>query len=206
MKTLQEKKDIMAREAMFVKGFIHGMKLKESMRAFTLMMRYHEGVVRKSGLDYTTHPVRVAHQLLASGVSDDHIIAAALLHDVVEDCPITLSDLTEFTIPTCDIISLVTKVDSDLDRYYREISTDVGAMLVKISDRLHNLSTMHGAFSKVKMLDYVEETYKYIIPMCKTLKYNYPEYSSVSYTMKNQMETICEIYLSLITLEKEEEK
>ena len=65
MKSLDEKKAILGREANFVKGFLHGAKMEQSMKAYNLMVSYHKGVVRKNGLDYTTHPIRVAHQLLA---------------------------------------------------------------------------------------------------------------------------------------------
>lgn len=95
MKTLEEKMVILERESNFVKGVIHGQKMLESMRAFNVMKALHNGVQRKGGLAYSTHPVRVAHQLLANGVSDDNVIAAALLHDVLEDCNVTESALQE---------------------------------------------------------------------------------------------------------------
>lgn len=203
MKSLDEKKLILEREANFVKGRINGLGLSESMKAFTVMKHYHEGMKRMGGLEYSTHPIRVAHQLLAAGVHDDNVIAAALLHDVIEDCHVTAEHLQSahhLSKEVTDIVMAVTKTkDYNIDTYYGQINDSAEAMLVKISDRLHNISTMHGAFSKEKMLKYVKETYDYVIPMCKNLKYSYPQYADVSYIMKNQIETICEIYESLLT-------
>jgi len=202
MKTLQEKKDIMLREANFVKGLIHGSQLQESMKAFNVMKKYHAGTFRNGGLDYDTHPVRVTHQLLASGIREDSIIAAALLHDVIEDCDISETQLRNdygFSNDTMVILSKVTKKKGYVEEaYYANISNNAGAILVKIADRLHNLSTMHGVFTNEKMIKYVEETYTYILPLCRTLKYEFPEYANASYLIKNQIETICEIYSSFL--------
>lgn len=206
MKSLEEKQIILERESNFVKGNIHGRNMVESMRAFNVMKSLHRGVMRKGGLEYSTHPVRVAHQLLANGVTDDNVIAAALLHDVLEDCNVTESLLQEQFSISDKVLSIVASVTKkkgyNNTDYYGNINNSAEAMLVKISDRLHNLSTMHGAFSKEKMLEYVKETYDFVIPMCKNLKYRYPEYANVSYIMKNQIETICEIYESLLIREE----
>lgn len=203
MKTLQEKKEIMLREANFVKGLIHGSNLLESMKAFSVMKKYHADTFRKDGLGYDTHPVRVTHQLLATGIKNDSIIAAALLHDVIEDCSVSETQLRNdygFSDETMTILTFVTKKKNyNEETYYRNIASNPGAILVKISDRLHNLSTMHGAFSQEKMLSYVEETYTHILPLCRILKYEFPEYANASYIIKNQIETICEIYSSLLT-------
>lgn len=206
MKSLDEKKLIMERESNFIKGTIHGKSLQESMKAFNVMKKLHEGVKRGGGLDYSTHTVRVAHQLIAAGVDEDYIIAAALLHDVIEDCNVSEDELRNRYNIHPEVVSIVAKVTKwkgyDNETYFGRINSSSAAMLVKISDRLHNISTMHGAFSHEKMLKYVEETYTHIIPMCRVLKYEYPQYANISYIMKNQIETICEIYESLLALNK----
>jgi len=185
-----------------LKGVIHGKALPESMKAFNVMKKLHEGVKRSGGLDYSTHTVRVTHQLIAAGIDDDYVIAAALLHDVIEDCNVSEDDLRNKYRLHPQVVSIVAKVTKwkgyDNETYFERINASPEAMLVKISDRLHNISTMHGAFPPEKMLSYVAETYKYIIPMCRSLKYEYPQYANVSYVMKNQIETICEIYESLL--------
>ncbi|MBC8042717.1 MAG: bifunctional (p)ppGpp synthetase/guanosine-3',5'-bis(diphosphate) 3'-pyrophosphohydrolase [Rhizobacter sp.] len=123
-------------------------------RAFFLCYRAHANERRASGEPYFYHPVEVAKILLTEIPLDDVSVAAALLHDVVEDTDYTIEDVTsEFGDEVANIVAGLTKI-SDIfkNREIKEaesfrkmllsMTNDVRVMLVKFSDRLHNMRTL----------------------------------------------------------------
>ena len=71
---------------MFIKGFAVGKSLKQTMVALSLARQLHDGQHRKDGTPYIAHPLKVCSTLISYGIDDDVTLAAALLHDVLEDC------------------------------------------------------------------------------------------------------------------------
>ena len=111
----------------------------------------HEGVMRKTGEPYITHPVSVAC-ILADLHMDVPTILAALLHDVVEDTAITTNDIKEkFGAQVAGLVDGVTKLDKiefqsasqaqaeNFRKMLLAMSQDVRVILVKLADRLHNM-------------------------------------------------------------------
>lgn len=130
-------------------------------RAFHLCHDAHKQMVRASGEPYWTHPWNVAMIVANEITIDDVSVAAALLHDVVEDTDFTLEDLrVEFGQEVAEIVDGVTKIGGVFHSYemsqaasYRKLLlsmvNDVRVMLVKFADRLHNMRTlMHLATAK----------------------------------------------------------
>ena len=110
----------------------------------------HEGQTRKgSTIPYISHPVHVA-MILARHGAEDHVLQAALLHDVVEDCEEwTLERVTvEFGIGVAEIVSELTEDKSLSWEERKQAAIDhvpamsADALLVKAADKLHNLSTL----------------------------------------------------------------
>lgn len=108
---------------------------------------YHSGQVDKSGVDYIEHPMAV-YKLVQNVPSYSKLgIAqrrdarwAALLHDVLEDCPdVSQSDLEALGIPD-SVISVVVLLSRNLSKecYYSKISDSAVARVVKLADGLHN--------------------------------------------------------------------
>ena len=125
-------------------------------RAYLLAERSHEGQFRKTGEAYIEHPVAVAAIVQEMGM-DTTSIAAALLHDVVEDTPVTLEDIEkEFNKEVALLVDGVTKLGqitfSSLEEQQAEnlrkmllaMSKDVRVMIIKLCDRLHNMRTYEG--------------------------------------------------------------
>ena len=124
-------------------------------RAFAFAGEKHQAQMRESGEPYLSHPLEVAH-ILAELRLDMTTLCAALLHDVVEDARISLSDIAaEFGPDTARLVEGVTKI-SRLDRVSPEVRqaesvrkmllamvTDVRVVLVKLADRLHNMRTLN---------------------------------------------------------------
>lgn len=100
---------------------------------------------------YINHPIRVAAAAQLAGLSLDAIVAA-ILHDVIEDTPITLSDLEQDITPRAlHLVDLLTKWWDDQDHeaaaeykyeYYHRILGDPEAVTIKVLDRVDNLSDM----------------------------------------------------------------
>ncbi|MEM9201861.1 MAG: bifunctional (p)ppGpp synthetase/guanosine-3',5'-bis(diphosphate) 3'-pyrophosphohydrolase [Actinomycetota bacterium] len=125
-------------------------------RAFAIAEAAHNGQRRKSGEPYIRHPVAVATIVARQGL-DDTAIAAALLHDAVEDTAVSLDDLVkEFDAELAHIVDGVTKLDrvhydtkeeqqaATMRKMIVAIAQDIRVLIIKLADRLHNLQTIAG--------------------------------------------------------------
>lgn len=108
---------------MFIKGFAVAKNLKQTLIALAVARHFHNGQYRKDGMPYIVHPLKVCSTLINYGIDDDTTLAAALLHDLLEDCsdklPLKGRELiTEYHLSqeVLDIITLLTK-ESGLDEY-----------------------------------------------------------------------------------------
>ena len=121
-------------------------------RAYDTAEHLHEGVFRKSGEPYITHPLAVATIAAEIGM-DTTTIVAALLHDTVEDTDYSLEDLTrDFGPEVARLVDGVTKLDKvalgsaaeaeTIRKMIVAMATDPRVLVIKVSDRLHNMRTM----------------------------------------------------------------
>ena len=99
------------------------------LHAYERGAQAHEGQIRKSGEDYILHPVAVA-RILAGMRMDHHTIAAAILHDTIEDTELTFGDLEgEFGAEIAKLVDGVTKLDKMKFRTRQEADADPGGAL-----------------------------------------------------------------------------
>ena len=116
-------------------------------KAMTVAYEAHHGQTDKSGLPYIYHPIHLAEQM-----EDELCCCAALLHDVAEDCPISLDDLSGmgFPAPVTEALALLCHDETQpyMD-YIREIKANPIARAVKLADLRHN--------SDLTRLDSVDE-------------------------------------------------
>jgi GTP pyrophosphokinase len=123
-------------------------------RAYERALGAHQGQFRLSGEPYITHPVAVA-AVLADLRLDVDTLAAALLHDTVEDTPITLDDLrAEFGPTVAKLVEGVTKLGKihvrsqaqaqaeNIRKMLVAMAEDIRVVLIKLGDRLHNMRTV----------------------------------------------------------------
>lgn len=125
-------------------------------RALRLSAGAHAGQSRKgSDLPYFSHPAAVALILARSGFSDDDVLAAALLHDVVEDTDVELTDLAQdYPTRVCEYVAAASEQKTDaagqkrswLDRKADHIdqvaAAPQAARAIVLADKLHNLQSM----------------------------------------------------------------
>jgi len=120
-------------------------------RAYATAEKAHRGQMRKSGEPYITHPVAVATILAEVGMTSP-TLAAALLHDTVEDTDYSLEQLTaDFGPAIAQLVDGVTKLDKirygeraqseTLRKMIIAMSRDIRVLLIKLADRLHNART-----------------------------------------------------------------
>ena len=152
-------------------------------RAYEVASKAHHGVKRRSGEPYITHPLSVAALLIDLGL-DSASIAAALLHDVVEDTEITKADVkNEFGEEVANLVDGVTKLGQitfstmeeqqaeNLRKMLLAMSQDIRVMLIKLCDRLHNMRTM-AAMPDQKRRDKALETMEVYAPIAHRLGMN----------------------------------
>ena len=120
-------------------------------RAYTVAERAHEGQKRRSGEPYITHPIAVAQILADLGIGSK-AVAAALLHDTVEDTAYTLDQLrVDFGDEIAMLVDGVTKLDKvkygdstqaeTVRKMIVAMSKDIRVLIIKLADRLHNART-----------------------------------------------------------------
>ena len=157
----------------------------------------HSGTFRKSGEPYIFHPLAVAQICVSEIGLGTTSVVAALLHDVVEDTPVTLEDISKrFGDKVALIIEGLTKIstifDHQRDREAENIRKlvytfggDVRVILIKLADRLHNMRTL-SALSRDQQLKIAEETYNVFAPIAHRLGL---------YLVKSELE---DLYLSVV--------
>ena len=127
----------------------------------------HKGQTRKHGTPYYTHPIAVAQLLSKKGFSDEYIIVA-LFHDLLEDTNTTYDEISNLTSSIiADAVKLLTKEKGYImEEYIKGIKANPIAKMVKLADRIHNLSEAHLA-SKEFQKKYIKETKDWYIDLAK---------------------------------------
>ncbi len=150
------------------------------VRAYEVAERAHRGQVRATGEDYITHTVAVA-TILAELRLDAPTIAAALLHDVIEDTELTAQDLeAEFGHEITSLVEGVTKLTKltrkgirsaqaeNMRKLFLAMAEDIRVVLIKLADRLHNMRTLY-ALPPEKQERIARETLEIYAPLANRL-------------------------------------
>ncbi len=150
--TVQEQYELLEKT---VRGYNPAADFDHIRSAFEYADRCHEGQKRKSGEPYIIHPLAVAQIVAEELKLDSESIEAALLHDVIEDTEATHEDVARLFSPTiADLVEGVSKLTriqyatkedeqmENLRKMLMAMSKDIRVILIKVSDRLHNMRTM----------------------------------------------------------------
>ena len=161
-------------------------------KAYDVAEEMHRGQLRKSGEPYLIHPMAVA-EILADLGMDEETIIAGLLHDVVEDTEYTEEQLvSEFGEEVGLLVDGVTKLGSlkfkskeerqaeNLRKMFLAMSKDIRVLIIKLSDRLHNLRTINY-MTHDKIIEKCRETLDIYAPLAARLGI---------YAMKMELEDI----------------
>lgn len=155
-----------------------GIKLVE--RAYSFAEEAHRGQLRNSGEEYIQHPLEVA-KILSELEMDEATIAAAFLHDVVEDTEYTLEEIEkEFGSHVALLVDGVTKLGrieykskeelqvENLRKMFLAMAKDIRVILIKLADRLHNMRTLKY-HSPHKQKEIAQETLEIFAPLANRL-------------------------------------
>ncbi len=166
-------------------------------KAFDIAERYHDGQKRESGDPYVTHPLNVAI-LLTELEADLPTLQAAILHDTIEDTSMKESTISDhFGKEVLELVLGMTKLSkvkfkSSKDKQLENIrkmllamASDIRVVLIKLADRLHNMSSI-GIFPRKKQTRIAQETMDIFVPLAGRLGI---------YKFKWQLEDLCFRYL-----------
>ena len=167
------------------------------MKAYEFANKQHENQLRKSGEPYIIHPLEVAN-ILAELEMDEDTICAALLHDVVEDTPVTIEDINKlFGESVAEMVAGVTKLNTlsytsaqeqqveDYRKMFLAMGKDIRVILIKLADRLHNMRTLKY-LSRDRQIANAKETMDLYAPLANRLGI---------YTLKWELEDLSFRYL-----------
>jgi GTP pyrophosphokinase len=168
-------------------------------KAYDFAKKCHLGQERKSGEAYLNHPIRVV-LILSEYVADAETICAALLHDVLEDCEVTLKNIKElFGDDVANLVAGVTKFNEEhfrgnnhlerkietLRKLFTVMEKDIRVIIIKLCDRLDNMKTLN-ALSEEKQLAFAKETLNVYVKIADRL---------CMQRMRNELEVLCTYYL-----------
>lgn len=176
----------------YVKTYARVKGLAQTVEVLPYAREVHKGQVRKGKdeVPYIYHPLLMACHALSLGLDNDNLVSAILLHDVCEDCGVAIEDLpVNEEVKT--VVKLVTKDGSkDTDIYYRDISENCIATMIKLIDRCNNVSAMSTGFTKERIVEYINETEKYVYPLLQKAKTKYSKYSNQVFLIKYHMTSV----------------
>ena len=163
-------------------------------QAYAYAKEKHEGQFRSSGEPYYLHPVEVA-QILADMNMDITTIVTAILHDTVEDTDATFEDLEQkfgkIVADLVDGVSKLTRIESqtvegkqaeNFRKLLLAMSEDIRVLLVKLSDRLHNMRTITGIKKPEKRRRISLETLEIYAPLAERIG---------MHCIKEELEDLC---------------
>ncbi len=163
------------------------------LRAYEYAKEMHKNQYRLSGEPYIVHPVAVAKYLMDLGL-DEETIAAALLHDVVEDTSTSYKKLKEMFGENVEkLVKAVSKINNirysdasmhemdSLKRLFIAMGKDIRVVLIKLADRYHNVQTV-SALPYERRIKFCTETMNLFVPLAERLGLN---------NMKGELEDMC---------------
>ncbi len=149
-------------------------------KAYEVAKKYHEGQMRLSGEPFLCHPIEVA-KILADLELNSKTIAAGIMHDVIEDTDATYSDIKQiFGEEIADMVEGVSKLSKlnldtrkeqqveSLRKMLMAMSKDIRVIIIKLSDRLHNMRTLSHV-SPEKQIEKATETIEIYAPISHRL-------------------------------------
>ena len=167
------------------------------IRAYRYAEQAHSGQKRASGEAYFIHPCAVAQILIELGL-DSATVAAAFLHDVIEDTPVTEEDIRrDFGEEVLLLVSGVTKLDKivfksreeeeaeNFRKIFVAMAKDIRVIIIKLADRLHNMRSLNF-LSKERQIKMAQETLDIYTPLAGRLGIS---------QIKCELEDLCLKYL-----------
>ncbi|QUA52187.1 helix-turn-helix domain-containing protein [Aristaeella lactis] len=191
---------------LYVKRSALNMSMTQTLAALELLWKERDNQVCRSkfGFKYSciVHSLTMACHALAMGLKNDNIIAACLMHDILDNTNIKLENLP-VNERIRDVVRLISKSmynPNDPDKrkkYYENIRRNQLACMVICLDRVNNLAGMADVFSRRKMISYIEETdteYPALLDIIKKV----PEWNNAWWLLQYQLVTLLETFKRIL--------
>lgn len=184
---------LLRRLCVIVDGYLDKEQTNKIVHAYHFGAKAHSGQLRKSGEAYICHPLSVAITLAEMRMDSTGIISA-ILHDVIEDTPVTIDQLSnEFSDEVATLVDGVTKLNKLDNKSHAEaqaenvrkmllaMAKDLRVIIVKLADRLHNMQTLNSMpIEKKRRI--AKETQEIYVPLANRLSMN---------SIRHQLEALC---------------
>ena len=188
----------------WLKSYCEEHTLPQAQRALIYARKMHKGQTRKMDrfcseqVPYIVHPMTLAKEAIALGLSDDVTVSCALLHDVCEDCGVDVS-LLPFDDDIRRIVGMLTRptepgltVQERNILYYKGMENNPTAILIKGLDRAHNVSTMAYSFNEERIVEYIEETEEFVLPLLDSIDSGFPQFSPAAFAIRYHILSVTE--------------
>lgn len=149
----------------------------------------HKADERKDKTPFINHTVGATLILILAGIRNEVILAADVLHDIVEKEKATLKEIErKFGQEVALLVDRVSqRLNETLEDYYERISGDIRTILIKASDHLHNLKTAINVLSLQELDDIVMKGEHHVIPMIRKAQTDYPEYREILVELEDRI-------------------
>lgn len=185
-----------------LKKYLQAKKMKESQKAMRIMLDGHKGMYRESineeKVPYVFHPLMMACHAFALGIDSDEVIATIFLHDALEKDIVSIDEM-EFSPAIVEAVKTLTfkeyctlPYEESKQNYYDSIARNKTAAIVKLLDRCNNVSVMVTGFKATRIIDYINSTEKYILPLIEYVKKEYDDYFDAVFLIKYQILSVLE--------------
>lgn len=181
-------------------------------RALGFARERHRRQTRKSGEPYIIHPLSLACDAVGMEINDDVLLAALVLHDLLEDTPTLVTELPvdDETKKVVECMTLRTlpgesKFDSK-KRYFETLFRDRYATIGKGLDRRDNLGAMAKTMPKTSIIKNCFESKFMLLPMLKDAKEKWPEYSNPLHTIRTSIDALVGALSAMVGMDLEYEE
>ena len=195
-----------AKREISLRYFLQGAEYFTALEAMEFAQRYHTGVRKDGVTPEFDHQISIAHYvrtLRHQLVQPELTLCVVMLHDVREDYGVSDEEIRKrFGDPVARAVDAMTKTFRGQVRpeqlVFEQIAADPLASVAKGADRIHNLNSMVGVFSKAKQLSYVSESEEYFLPMLKKARRLHVRqeaaYENIKLMIMSQIDLIKEIH------------
>lgn len=179
--------------------YLKGARYNTALQALDFGLGWHKGTRKDGVTPEFQHQIEIALYCISlKGLIDEEMtITAALLHDTLEDHEnAEYKMMNKFDERVMAICRILDKTGKSPELYFSKIAENPVASVVKGADRIHNVNSMKGVFSKDKQSRYIKEVEEHFLPMLKEARKNFPSqmdaYFNIMHMLRSQVNLLRE--------------
>lgn len=194
------------KQSIAIRYFMLGRKFYTAVGAMDFASEYHVNTRKDGVTPEFMHQVEIANYVRTLPLDDvmlQDVLIAVFLHDVHEDYNVSFALLVEkFGAVHATNSVTISKIRDgqkiSQNKYYADLTLDPVLAIAKGADRVHNVTSMHTAFTPAKQLRYITDTEQHVMPMLKTARRKFPEqeaaFENIKHVLMSHIELIRAIH------------